>query len=79
MSFDCCVTLRGRSYIELGLPVSGKDYFMFDMFIKAGVNLDADFPPLNMSLTEIFRSRFKQSMLITILCFGVFCKFLAEF
>ena len=44
--------------------------------------MKAAFTPLKIGLTEISRSRFKQyknPMLITSQCFGVFCKFLGDF
>ena len=50
--------------------------------LKAGVRLKAVFPPLNLGLIRIPRSRFKQSKNpahFTNLCFAVICKFLGDF
>ena len=54
------------------------------IFIKAGVHLKVVFPPLNLGLMRISRSRFKQSknsafVHFTNLCFTAICKFLGDF
>ena len=43
--------------------------------------MNVEFPPLNVGLIEIFRSRFKQSLAAypTTVCFGVFYKFWCDF
>ena len=47
--------------------------------LKAGVHLNVVFPPLNMGLTEISRSRFKQCRNPMLKFRGMFCKFLGDF
>ena len=51
--------------------------------INAGVHLNVVFPPLNMGLIEISRLRLTASQKLyahyTILCLGVFRKFLGDF
>ena len=46
-----------------------------------GIYLNAIFPPLDMALMEISRSRFKQKLNTdpANLCCGVFCEFLGDF
>ena len=56
---------------------------MLKGLIKVGFSLNVVFPPLNMCLIEISRSRFEQyknSMLILLLyVLGCFIKFLGDF
>ena len=46
---------------------------------KGEFHVNAIFPPLDMALMEISRSRFKQSKNPTIITCGVFCEFLGDF